>query len=330
MIRTMHFMVALGALSFPVAHAVADEADVRPQTSLVEDGNVAVRLTTDKSEARVADPIELTLEVEAPTKTRVVLPKIERQLGEFDVRSSEEFNDFPSGNAAGTRLSVLRLKLDTIKTGDLTIPSLEVHYAAEGESAQAKTLSTKPLAVHITSVLEDRADPTKFRDIKQAVDVAVAERSSYAWLGWTAAGAGTVLAGALLVVTAMRRHRGPTPAAWALASIDDLAKLKIETAADAQAVVNEIVDIIREFFGLEFDVPALSRTSRELVSQAKRRFHLSEPAVKSLAWLLSLADEIKFARLGSGEKQAREAIERARAFVTECERGRLAQEKGAA
>lgn len=330
MIRKSHFMIAaLGAMLLPAASAVADQTGAQPQVSLVEDGGVKARLSADKSEAHVADAIELRLEVEAPARTRVVLPKIEKQLGDFDVRSSEVFNDIPSGNTAGTRLSVLRLKLDTIKTGDLTIPPLEVGYTSEGESANAKTLTTKPLPVRIASVLEDRADPTKFRDIKQTVDVAVPEPTSYAWLGWTAGGVGTVLAGTLLLVAAKRR-RGPTPAAWALASIDDVAKLKIESGADAQAVVNEIVDIVREFFGLEFNVPVLSRTSRELVTQAKRRVRLSEQAVESLAWLVSLADEIKFAQLGGGEKQARQAVERARAFVNECEQHRLAQEKGAA
>lgn len=327
--KSPYIVVALAVLALSAAHAIAGEAGADPRTSVVEDGQVKIRLTADKSEASVADPIELKVEVEAPAKTRVVLPQTEAKLGEFDVRSNAAFNDIPSGDASGNRLYVLRLKLDTIKTGDLVVPPIEIQYSQEGSSTGPKSLSTKPLPIRITSVLEERADPTKFRDIKSTVDVVVPSPTSYAWVSWTA-GSAVALAGTLLVVTALQRRRRPAPAAWALASIDDVAKLKIESPADAQAVVNEIVDIIREYFGLTFDVPALSRTSRELVSQAKRRFHLNDSAIESLTWLASLADEIKFAQLGTGEKQAREAIDRARTFVNKCEQQRLAQEKGAA
>jgi len=284
----------------------------------------------DKKVAQVAEPIRLVLEVDAPRGTRVELPKLIRKLGDFEVRSSDETKDVPPANGADSRRWVLEASLETIKTGSLTIPPLDVHYTTAANASTFETLQTKPIEVRITSVLEDRPDPTKFRDIKAMVDVPVPEQHSNVWLGWTAAGVGGAFAIALATLAVVRRKRGPSPAEWALAAIADLEQLTIANSADAEAAYNELVDVVREFFELEFNVPTLSRTTREFLAQATKVVSLDKTARDRLASLASLADEIKFARLGVGEAQVRQALEQAKAFVGECEVHRRALEKEAA
>ena len=70
---------------------------------------------------------------------------------------------------------MLKARLETIKTGDCTIPPLDVRYSLDDKSTTLKSLSSKPLPVRITSVLESQTDLRKFNDIKDAVDVAVPE-----------------------------------------------------------------------------------------------------------------------------------------------------------
>jgi hypothetical protein len=154
--------------------------------------------------------------------------------------------------------------------------------------------------------------------------------NSRQWLAWTAGGIGGGLLLALATLAVAKRRRGPTPAQWALAAIADLEKLPIADGAAAEAVYNEVVDVVREFFELEFDVPTLSRTTREFLSQAAKVVGLEPAARERLAALASIADEIKFARLGVGEPQVRQALEQARAFVAECEAHRRAAGKEAA
>jgi len=48
-----------------------------------------------------------------------------------------------------------------------------------------------------------------------------------------------------------------------------------------------------------------------------------------LTWLASVADEIKFARLGVGEEHLKHAFAQAKGFVNECEAHRRATVKGA-
>jgi hypothetical protein len=303
-------------------------AAAAPQANSVADGPVKVSIRVDRESAQVAEPIRLTLDVEAPRGTRIELPQLADKLGAFDVQNSTQTKDLPAATGDSRHWSA-SATLETINTGKLTIPSLDVHYATEANASAFKTLSTKPLDVQIKSVLENRADPTKFRDIKETVDIAVPELV-HKWIVWTAAGVGAVVVLALATLAIVRRKRRPSPAEWALASIADLEQLPITNSVAAEAAYNELVDVLREFFELEFSVPTLSRTTREFLAQAAKIVGLDKTAHERLASLSSIADEIKFARLGVGESQVRQAIEQAKAFIDECEAHRRALEKEAA
>jgi BatD DUF11 like domain len=303
--------------------------NVDPGRSFVSEGPVKLSVSVDKTVAQVSDPIQLVVEVDAPRGTRVQLPQLPAELGEFDVAGTQQVNDLPSAAGADTRHWVLRTTLETIKTGDLAIPALDVHFATDAKATTFDTLHSQPIQVRIESVLEDRADPTKFRDIKDTVDLAVPESHSRAWIGWTLASMGAIAALALAAAVIARRKRGPSAAAWAMAQFADLEQLPIDDAAEAESVYNELVDIIREYFELEFNVPVLSQTTREFLLQAANEIGIGEVSRQRLARLASLADEIKFARLGVGEDQVRQALESAKLFVGECEQHRLALEKEA-
>jgi hypothetical protein len=317
-------------LALVPAFALAADGGAELQPSVVADGPVMLSVKVDKSVVQVAEPIRLLLEVDAPRGTRVELPQLTDHLGDFEVRGSERTKDIPAADGADSRRWVLSAQLETIKTGEVTVPPLDVHYATDAKATTFKTLRSQPIQIRITSVLEDRADPTKFRDIKDTVDVAVPELHSNAWLGWTAAGVGAATAVALLALVVVRRKREPSPADWALAAIADLEQCKIANSADAEAAYNEVVDVLREFFELEFSVPTLARTTREFLAQAAKVVGLEKMAGEQLASLASIADEIKFARLGVGEQQVRQALEQAKAFIDECEAYRRANEKEAA
>jgi hypothetical protein len=97
-----------------------------------------------------------------------------------------------------------------------------------------------------------------------------------------------------------------------------------------EMLFNEVVNVVREFFELEFNVLTLPRTTREFLAEASREVGLPEIAGKRLEWLASVADEIKFARLGVGEQHLLHAFAQAKAFVAECEEHKVAMTKGRA
>jgi len=324
-------IVVAAALLTSSSFALAGDESARSMQSEVSDGLVIVTTRVNTASARVAEPVQLVLEVEAPRGSRVELPAKTDRLGEFEVRRSERTVDIPSATQADKRNWNLRLTLESIKTGELAIPPLDVHYTVDATSSTFKTLSTKPIPVRITSVLENRPDPTKFRDIKQTVDVPVPAADSRSWIAWSCGGAvATVVALLLAVAVVKRRRRGPLPAAWALNSIEELERVDVLQTAGPEALFNEVVDVVREFFELEFNVPALPRTTREFLAEASGEVGLPEVASKRLSWLASVADEIKFARLRVGEEHLKHAFAQAKEFIAECEAHRRATTKGAA
>ena len=297
--------------------------------STVSDGPVTVAVRVDHDSAQVAEPVQLTLVVSAPKGTRVKLPQLTERLGEFDVRGTEQTNDIPAADGNLRRWSIATT-LETIKTGTVEVPALDVHFATAANPSSFRTLTTKPLTAEIKSVLEDRPDPTKFRDIKETVDVAVPETHSYAWVGGTAAGVGAAVAVALATLVIVKHRRGPSPAQWALAAIADLRGLPIANSEDAEATYNEVVDVLREYFELEFNVPTLAKTTREFLTETTKYVKLDQTSRDRLASLASIADEIKFARLDVGEAQVGQALDQAEAFVHECEAyNRTAQKEAA-
>lgn len=321
-------LLAVAGLGSANAAAAATE-------STVNAGPVKATVRVDRDSAQVAEPVRLTLTVEAPQGTRVELPQLGKELGAFALSNVERTKDIPAGADGKLRQWSLSTLLDTIKTGVVEVPAIEVHYTTASKTTDAKattfeTLATKPLSIEVKSVLENRADPTKFRDIAGTVDVALPQSHSYAWLGWTAASVGGAAAIALAALAVAKRRRGPTAAAWALASIEDLRKLPITTSEDAEAAYNEVVDVLREYFELAFNIPVLARTTREFLTESTKYVKLEKSSRERLASLAAIADEIKFARLGVGESQVRQALDQAEAFVQECEAAQRAAAKEAA
>jgi hypothetical protein len=305
----------------------AEERDERPTSAVVTAGPVSVMSSIDKATASVAEPIQLKLIVQAPPGSRIAWPPLDKTLGMLELTHLTKSNDVPSDSNPNLREWVLQLTLESIKTGDLAIPPIDIRYATDS-NAEFQAIQSSPLRVHISSVLEERPDPKRFRDIKQTVDVQVTPASSKSWVLW-ASGSATAVALLLMATAVRRRNRGLAPAAWALASIADL-EGKGAAEADATCRFNEVVEIVREYLEIEFGVDALSRTTNEFLSGAVYEIDLPPKTTERLKWLASVADEIKFARLDIGTQHFEQAIVQAKALVAECDQHRRTIEKGAA
>jgi hypothetical protein len=317
----------LAALAFSPRVMRAEERADRPMSAVVTAGEARVTSSLDKATASVAEPIQLKLVVEAPQGSRVEWPALDKKLGSLDLIRVKKLNDVPLATGTNLREWVLQLTLDSIKTGDLAIPPIDIRYAPNAD-AEFQSVPSSPLQIHISSVLEDRADPTRFRDIKETVDVPVAPPSSKRWVYW-AGGTATALALLLVAFAVKRRSRGIAPVAWALASIEEIERLD-PNEADVTSRFKAVVDIIREYLGLEFGVDTLTQTTSEFLSGASAEIDLPSQTTERVKWLAAVADEIKFARLDVGAKHFDQAVAQAKALVAECDQHRRAVMKGAA
>ncbi|MCA9170134.1 MAG: hypothetical protein KDB23_20800, partial [Planctomycetales bacterium] len=127
-----------------------------------------VDVSASKSNVQVAEPFAVELTVVAPEGTQVTLPPVAAQLGEFDVVDHHDIADVPV--AGGQRIWTRRLTLESIVTGKWEVPVMDIQ-TRTGSTAQI--VRSEPIPIHVASVLEGRADPSKFRDIHSVVDLPV-------------------------------------------------------------------------------------------------------------------------------------------------------------
>lgn len=263
--------------------------------------------TVSKTSVQVAEPFTFEIRCIAPANARVSFPAVPKNLGEFDVIDHQDRFDVPL-DSSSDRSWTRYLTLESITTGKLPLPSVEVQV---GIGEKTTRLETKSRTINVLSVLEGRPDPKSFRDVRPLVDVAVEPDKSYTWIGWTAGG----IAGAILLVGSvfvlMRRGRFISPAQWAQRELDELAKPSV-TPTDS---IDRLSEIMREFLSLQTNIAAPNLTTDELLRTLQSSEAMDTETTSQLADLFQKADQAKYAGVGISESDLQDLIQNARELV---------------
>lgn len=267
---------------------------------------------------RVAEPLTVEWTVVARRGAKVIFPEAGDQLGDFDVLEASNQFDIPLADAGEERAWTRRMTLETIFAGDQQIPELEIQVHEAGDSPDDSTvLRTQPHTIRVTSVLEDRADPTVFRDIETVVDVelnAPKERST-GWRWWALGGAGGLAVLALASAIVTRRRRGVPPVRWAITELDELKASLDHAPADVSATILRLSDIVEDFLLSELDIPESGHTAHEVIDAMDSRRSIDPASIQRLNDLFTLADRAKFGGLQPSNTDLENAIEDARELV---------------
>ena len=273
---------------------------------------LSVSAVASESSVQVAQPFTVEFTVKANVGTRVVFPSIGDRLGEFDVVDTQDLFDVPDQTAGDLRTWTRRLTLESIVTGELNIPAIEIHITG---NSGPEVIRSKPIPIRIVSILEDRSDPTKFRDIQSVVDVAVPEVRSRL-LAWCAWGGVSGLAFALAAGAFLRRRKQwLTPKQWALQELDQLDETVETGSASTEAVAVELSMIVRDFLQLQFALGESGQTTQELIEVIESRDDVGSELIHNLDALFSLADKAKFAGVEVSPAGLKNAVADARAIV---------------
>ncbi len=278
------------------------------QASAAEPTRVAV--TPTHTSVRVAEPFWLDWTVTAPAGAKVTFPATGEKLGDFDILDRQDRFDIPSRDAADQRTWTRRLQLESIVTGELKVPAIEIQ-VADGDSPQV--VRSQPVPVQVVSVLEERGDPTQFHDIQSVVDVAVPSKPSRAWIAWTLAGLSALALAATAVAAVARRKRWLTPGQWALGQLDDLQRSSQKQHSDAAAT--QLAAIMQNFLQLQFSLPEPGRTPEELLQVLTAKQCLDATTHEQLRSSFALADEAKFAGRSVSHAELETMIAQARSLV---------------
>jgi hypothetical protein len=283
-----------------------------------EQDGVRATVRIDRLSAQVVEPIRLTVTITTPRGSTVLFPELPQELGPFRVRDVETVADLPTTSTALTRESIMRIDLETLRTGLQTIPPLQIEYRLAGTAtetavpSETQSIQTEPIDVRIASLLEDRADLTDFRDIKPVVEFDLSEPPSRSGLWWSVAAsalAALLIAGALLILSS---RRGMTAADSALAQIGQL-ESQIDQI-DAETLYDQLALIVDRFLQLQFTVPGNpNEAEQDLLVPAER---LYPTAVReSLARFKSMSEDVRFARLTPGPDQIQSVFDQARTVI---------------
>lgn len=294
------FLIVASNVVFPAVVLPANGSDVQLQSDV------------DRDVAQVADPIQWVLRVTAPEGTKVVFPQWGQRLAEFQIQGEPQFKaDLPS-EAPDRRTWLTVVALDSLASGEFTIPSVEIQYRVP-DAVEFQTLRSDPIPIRITSLLEDRVDVTEFRDVKPAVDLQVPPKTSSAWVWWSV-GATCVLGLATCLFLFRRRSSETTAVNWASYEIDQLASAFRAGEIGNNAAFAELADVVDEFIGIN------RSESTEAFSQ--RDHQSTQPEQPERPGFLKVAEDVKFANLPVTPQQVQEAITQARNYVHSLDGGK--------
>ena len=140
----------------------------------------------------------------APKGTSVTFPEVGMSWGPFDVLEHQDRFAITASDGSSERTWTRVYTLETIETGDLELPELELQIeSSEGDKRWVER--TQSQTISVVSVLENKVDPLQFRDIKGPLELAVSEpQDSHSLNGWVV-GLGAALVLGFVALALARR-----------------------------------------------------------------------------------------------------------------------------
>jgi hypothetical protein len=299
--RLALWFLLLTILLFAAQRAQADEP-------------VQVTLTAGSQEMTVGDPVQLTLEVTHPSDSQVIIPKLEKTWGEFEVLGQSQA--VTTANDDGTETTRQTIQVTLFNLGDFETAELPLTIGSSTDEVIEEMVPSVALTVKPTLAEDDNA----LRDIKPQAGLAVPPM--WPWI------AGGLLVAALVAVIgwwAYRRWQGkpfglaplvdnrpPWQVAYdELTRIEGLGLLEHRRFKEYYTLVT---DCLRKYLEDQFDLRVFDRTTSEL-RPILRQSDLDPEHTRRLLNLFTESDLVKFAKFTPDRESAWQLVGEARTLV---------------
>jgi hypothetical protein len=292
-------------------------AEAKPNSAAVqsaENGGVSLSVRSNRSQVRIAEPVELTIEATAPPDVELQWPEAETHFEGFHVRRSGTVETASSGEQEVTWRQTL--ELESFTSGRRDLPGVSVAFPG-GE------VSTAPIPLEVVSAVEGEVDPTAFDDI--AGPVSLARPPDRRWIYWTVGGVVAALLAGLGVwwfVRSRRRRAAippppPPPHQWALDSLERLLAERLIEAGQVQEFFYRLSGIVRTYIELRFGLHAPEQTTAEFLNELQQGNELRFGHKDLLGDFLTSCDLVKYALHRPEGSHIDASIDAARRFIQE-------------
>ena len=285
-----------------------------------ERGPLTVHVRLNKDTITIAEQVRLVVVTALQEGYTLDEPQFGQQLGGWSI------GDYTSAPASlgdqGRHVTTREYELHPFLSGSYEIPALTFRVRAHaGRSDDAApdsfTLTTEPIPVEVTSLLDDQRRELTVGPIKSVVGLPSSART---WL-WMAAGGAVLALGTLGALYVRQRRQRPAEAlrstAHELASVKlaRLAERKLVERGEVKAFYREVSQILRQYIEDRFALHAPERTTEEFLREAGRSAVFTTAQADTLGDFLAHCDQVKFAELTPTPAEAQRTFDTARAFI---------------
>jgi hypothetical protein len=270
----------------------------------------------------VGDQITLRLEVHHPADSRVDLPEIEEQWGEFEV--VDQTGQDTVRNDDGTATTRKDIVVSLFEPGQYQTPRLVLTHHKADQSTEE--LSTPVIPLKIDSVLVEGDD--QLRALKEQADIPVPPLWPWVLGGMVLA---TAAAGGLFWAGRWAYNRWwPTPAVAPepvvaidprppeLIAYEELARIEaldLPANEEFKQHFSLVTECLRQYIEDRYDIAALEQTTTELQRAFQHSAKISADHTLGFISLFRRSDLVKFARLRPALDEAYDILVEARGLV---------------
>ena len=310
---------ALGILFLAVVITAALFDTAAAQT--VPPPGVRVSFTADRSELTVGDLVTLSLVVAHPADLVVVVPRVGREWGQFEVQAQTSVQTVSDND--GVRTVAKQFRVTAFAPGALETPALPVYIrASNGSVAQ---IYPNPVRVTVNSVLSGPDEQLK--DLRSPAGLSTPFWEQPVVLALAAV---VVLVAAAAGYYLYRRSHRPdttaqavvdTRSPWevAIQELDRIARLDLPGSGDLREHYTLVSGVVRVYLGTTYlrDAGRMEATemSTEEIGAAISQSSLDYENARLVIELLREADLVKFANYGPPVSRAYEASSQVRNLV---------------
>lgn len=250
--------------------------------------------STKQKEYLIGDWIPVDLFISATSNNKVVFPELKDSISEtIEIANSTPIDTIKK---AGQFEYHQLVNLIVFDTGQIQLPQFQFIVNNNGK---VDTILSEAILVHVAGV---KIDTTKdIKDIKEPLKIPLTFQEVLPYL--IGALALIILCGLITWIILRRKKKQKPidekyllpPHVWALKELDKLQQEKLWQTGEVKNYYSRLTDIARTYIELRYKIPAMEKTTDELMSSMHKGM-MKQSLKKELNEVLVLSDFVKFAK----------------------------------